>query len=125
MKTSDYMKLFYAAMIAVPLLFVIETVSIYLGYFGASAVIEVLTAVGLVIYCTVGFAEVYSHRNGKTNVLLHGITVHEIEIRQKKGKGEQRVGIDLKRFSMENKRLESYAYAVKANRFTTVLDALI
>ncbi len=125
MKASHYMALFYAAMVAVPLLFAAETISIYLNYLKMSAVLDVLTAIGLAVYCALGFAEVYSQRNGKANSLLHGIVVSAGKRERVRKKAGQTVGINLKRFSMEERRLESSTYAVKANRFTTVLDALI
>lgn len=125
MKTSDYMIMFYASMIAVPLLFVVETILFALGYLRFTDVIEILTAVGLAAYCIIGFKEVYSHKNKNINRLSEDVTIQSKEARIKHGKGEKVLEVIIKKFNPESKRLEAHAYNVKGNRFTTVLDALL
>ena len=125
MKTSSYMILFYASMIAVPFLFVLETAFLLFGYLKFTYAVETLTAVGLLIYCILGFAEIYSYKKDRTSVLMREISVPAKQARLEYGRGEKILDINIKRFNQEGKRLESQSYKVKANRFTTVLDALL
>ncbi len=125
MKASDYMVLFYASMVAVPLLFVLEAILIAFGYLKFTGIIEILTALGLLVYCMIGFKEVYSQKKRSINSLSREITVSSKETRIKHGRGEKVLDVTVKRFNLEGKRLEAHTYKVKGNRFTTVLDALL
>ncbi len=125
MKTSDYMVMFYASMIAVPFLFVVETLLLASGYIKFTDIIEILTAVGLAAYCVIGFKEVYSHKKRKVNRLSDETSIPSKEIKIKHNRGEKVLEVIIKRFDLEGRRLEAHTYKVKGNRFTTVLDALL
>lgn len=127
MKASRYIIFLYAAMLGVPLLFVLNLAATASGYFTVSRIIEALIAVGLLVYCTLGYMEIYGSRFEKPAAVatLRLDSSARGAQPERTGERERQVEISLKRFSPSSKALEAERYKVNANKFTTVLDGLI
>ncbi len=128
MNASRYMILLYASMLGVPLLFAIMSVSALLRLGTVYYISEMAAAAGLFVYAVMGFVEAFSHSGGgmripksamsaeiRTNGIKNSITPA--------GPGERPVTVNLGRFG--SGRIEFRKHGVMANKFTTVLDALL
>lgn len=126
MKASGYIILLYVTMLGVPLLlFANLLVFSYIPKVSLIVFLEVLIAECLVIYGTLGIVEAFGYTfpkpRGLGALIDHGLK----RLPAKRIRGGERITIGLKRFSPEKQALGLTSYQVEANRFTTVLDALL
>ncbi len=125
MRASRYMILLYASMLAVPLLFLILAIAEIAANTVLADVSEILAAAGLVVYGIVGFIEVFGRRAEHANSLGSIAGRKAADIRKAGSDGGRKVRLEIGRFISDKKALENDTYEVSANRFTTVLDALL
>ena len=120
MKESLRMAPMYAAMIGVPALMFLALLS-YLFYpITAKLVLLPLITIGLLAFGILGAREVYL-RKPKPDIKSAGIEfvggMHESR--------QNQITLNVKRFNPSNGNFEVRPYKINANRFTTVLEALI
>lgn len=125
MKASRYMLSLYAAMILVPLFLALDVFATALSSPAGIRILEILIAVGLLVYAGMGYLEVFVNKKGSAKSLNRPVEVGPHGRMPEKKAGGQDIEVELRRFNMEKKRLELTPYKVNANRFTTVLDALL
>lgn len=125
MKASRYMILLYATMLLVPLLLLVNAAAIVLAAMPMARVAEALAALGLAVYAIMGFIEAYGHGPQERNVLGQLTQSKPKQAAVERGRGERIMELELRRFNSKSKGLDEVPYRVRANRFTTVLDALI
>jgi succinate dehydrogenase / fumarate reductase iron-sulfur subunit len=127
MKASKYIVLLYGAMIGVPLLLFVNFLVFALdaSNFTAIVILEALIVIGLVVYGIMGIIEAYGYSFPKASSLGKMMRHRTEKLATKMEKGGEKIEINLKRFNPERKALDQKSYEVEANRFTTVLDALI
>ncbi len=125
MRALRYMILLYASMLAVPLLFLMLAIAEIAGNAALAGILEILAAVGLMVYGVVGFAEAFGGRNAHANWLGSIAGKENGRAGKPADKGVVAVRLEIGRFVSEKRALEKDTYKVSANRFTTVLDALL
>ena len=124
MRASRYMIFLYAAMIGVPLLLLIYSILTFAGISAEIVYLRILIAAGLIIYCISAAIEVYSHRRAAAAKGVFPVSKGEEHLDSGRSKGRE-VKFKVARFDPKDGKMKEYIYAVKADRFTTVLDALL
>ena len=124
MRASHYMVFLYAAMIGVPMLMLIYSILTFAGISAPALYLRILISAGLIIYCISAAIEVYSHKRASTAKGVLPVSKGEEHLDSGTGRGRE-VKFKIARFDPKDGKMKEYTYAVKADRFTTVLDALL
>jgi succinate dehydrogenase / fumarate reductase iron-sulfur subunit len=129
MRASRIIIFFYAAMIGVPLMLIARLVSDNLHYFALSYILTVLIALGLIIYSSIGFIEIYVHKTDPLHAMSlqknYDDKVENIEVESYPEKAARMVDVKIRRFNNETKQMDEKSYSVSADKNSTVLDALL
>ena len=120
MGASKYFVFFYAAMGLLPILTVSMLISI-LFYSAFYKIFLFFIALDLIVFSLLGCIEVLFRNN---NFRVKKLKKNKIKYEYKLD-SENKVEMIISRFKPDKKQLQDKSYAVKVNRFTTVLDALL
>lgn len=125
MRASIFAMLMYAGIIGVPVLLIIFAYVLWTGYALATTVISLVLIPALLLFSLTGVKEVFLHNEYplSNNRLERGDTFDNKEAPKIKSGAE--VSLVIRRFNPETSKMDSTAYKFFANKFTTVLDALL
>ncbi len=127
MRESIRMIPMYAAMIGVPILMFLNVLS-YFVYPQAKIYIVPLITIGLLVFGGLGAREVYLQKPIHTGIpvdLKEGDKEAYESVTEKENEEHRDITLKIKRFNPTLGAFDMHAYGVAANRFTTVLDALL
>ncbi len=116
----------YIAMIGVPILMFLFLLS-YVFFPYANTILMPLIIAGLLVFGVSGAREVYLQKQKETGIKLNGnlygkTVTHGGVIKEN---GAKHVTVKIKRFNIVTRKIEPNIFKIGADKFTTVLDALI